>query len=128
MQHCKLTIITSVDGQETEFSCEGRMLLSAYTAKLVYAEENAKISLIFEKETVQVSRQGDYTLRLNLQQGERTNGVIGIGGNEGDIETYTHAISYSIGKDSLLASLRYDLLLGGEIQKMKLRIIARFVR
>ena len=46
-------------------------------------------------------------------------------GSEGDVEVFAHKVAYSIGRDSLLLSLQYDLLFGSEKQEMKLRILSR---
>ena len=125
MEACKLTINTSADGQETEFSCPGEMKLSTFGATLRYRQENALVTLTLDGETALVERVGDYTLKLFLKRGVRTVGSIGIGGNEGEVEVETSRVDYVIRKDSLLAMLHYDLIFGGEAQKMKLRISAR---
>ena len=125
MQACKLTINTCVDGQETEFSCPGELELSAFGAKLQYRQENALVTLVFNKETVSIVRLGDYTLKLFLQSGVRTVGYLGIGGNEGEVEIETERVDYAVRKNALLAMLHYDLIIGGEVQRMKLRISAR---
>ena len=125
MQACKLTITTLVDGQKTEFSCQGELELSTFTAILRYREENAIVTLSWNGESVSIDRQGDYTLRLFLQRGARTVGSIGIGGNEGEVEVETHRLDYAVRKNSLLAMLHYDLIIGGEAQRMQLRISAR---
>ena len=54
-------------------------------------------------------------------------GEIGIGGAGGEIHTFAHRVAYSVSKDSLLLSLKYDLLISGEKQEMKLRLLARLV-
>ena len=125
MQACKLTITTAVDGQKTEFSCQGELELSTFGAKLQYRQENALVTLIWEGESVSIERKGDYTLKLLLQRGTRTIGSIGIGGNEGKVEVEAHRVEYAVSKNSLLAMLHYDLIIGGEAQRMQLRISAR---
>ena len=69
-----------------------------------------------------LERRGDYTLSLLLKQGEISNGKLGFGGSVGDIQVKANKVSYSIGKDSLLSSLHYDLIFGEEKQEMKLRL------
>lgn len=125
MQACKLTITTSTDGTETTIHREGLCQLSVLGCELRYSEENAAVRILLKGETAEVERVGDYTLRLNLKRGERTVGYLGIGGSEGEIGVITHKVAYSQGKDSLLLSLNYSLLIGDEIQKMKLRLLAR---
>ncbi|MBQ8428762.1 MAG: DUF1934 family protein [Clostridia bacterium] len=125
MQACKLTINTSVDGQETEFACEGELELSAFGAILRYRQEKALVTLTLDGETVSVERVGDYTLSLLLKRGVRTIGRIGIGGNEGEVEVEAYRIDYAVRQNSLLAMLRYNLIIGDEEQRMQLRITAR---
>ena len=128
MKRCKVTITTAVDGRETEFSCVGTLDLSARIVKLCYSEENASVSLILDGETAQVERNGDYSLRLFLKRGKENEGALGFGENAGQIKVYTHRVAYSIGRDSVLASLHYDLLFGEDRQEMKLRVLARYIR
>ena len=125
MKKCRLTIVTAVDGQETEFSTEGELVLSVKDIYIRYRQDASVIELRLQGETAYIKRCGDYSLSLELRRGEKTKGLLGIGGNEGGIEVCTHKVAYSQGKDSVLASLHYDLLIGAEKQKMKLRIIAR---
>ena len=87
--------------------------------------ENAVIHLKVEKNSAWIEREGDYTLFLPLKQGELRKGRLGIMGSEGDVEVFAHKVAYSIGRDSLLLSLQYDLLFGAEKQEMKLRILSR---
>lgn len=125
MKSCNLTITTSVDGRETDFSCEGELFLSARSATLRYTQANASVSLVLDGQTAKIERVGDYSLRLFLQNGEESVGILALGENDGEMKVFTHRIAYSIGQDSLLASLHYDLLFGEERQEMKLRILAR---
>ena len=125
MRKCNLTITTAVDGQEQEFATRGEMELSLASALLRYREENAITLLKLYGNRASVQREGDYTLSLQLTEQALTDGSLGIGGGAGEIKTYTHKVGYSVGKDSLLAVLHYDLIIGGEKQEMKLRILAR---
>ena len=125
MKECELAIASSADGQENNFTRKGEMELSAFGAKVCYLDEGASVCIYFQGETVTIDRQGDYTLKISLQHGVVSEGVLGIGGNEGIIHTLAHKVAYSINENSLLATLHYDLLIGDEPQKMKLRILAR---
>ena len=125
MQACRVTITTSVDGVEKTINREGECLLSALSCELRYHEENAAVRILLKGETAEIERVGDYSLRLHLERGRQTVGMLGIGGSEGEIGVFAHSVAYSLGKDSLLLSMHYDLFLGGELQKMKLRLIAR---
>ena len=127
MKRCHLTITTVADGQKTGVSCEGQLSLSTYSAILRYQQDGASVALILEGETANIERTGDYSLRLFLKSGEKTDGTLILGGNEGKMQVFTHRVSYSVGKDSLLASLHYDLLFGTDKQEMKLRILARYI-
>ena len=127
MQACKLTITTTADGVENSITREGEMELSLAKVLLRYREENAFVVLILEGDTAKIEREGDYSLRLTLKEGETLMGEIGIGGAGGEIHTFAHRVAYSVSKDSLLLSLKYDLLISGEKQEMKLRLLARLV-
>ena len=125
MQTCKMTLTTSVDGVENTITREGEMEISLNETILRYREENAFVLLKLQGESAEIERQGDYSLRLTLQSGKLCEGEIGIGGNAGGIHTYTHKVQYSVSKDALLLSLHYDLIISGEKQVMKLRLISR---
>ena len=126
MQKCKFTIWTSADGQTSVLESEGEMSLDREEVRLAYREDNAFVSLIVQGERAQISREGDYSLRLLLKRGEKLDGLLGIGDGQGKIQTVAHKINYSITKDSLLLLLEYDLLFGEEKQEMKLRLLSRF--
>lgn len=125
MRPCYLTITTTADGVETELSREGEIELSVNKTVLVYKEEQAVVRFTLQGESAFVERQGDYSMRLWLKRGEKCEGALGLGGAEGLIYTYTHRVAYSIGNNSLLASLRYDLLINDEPQEMNVRLLAR---
>ena len=125
MQACKLTITTTADGVENTVSRDGEAELSLTSVQLRYREESAFVVMKLEGESAEIQREGDYSLRLFLKRGELTQGTIGIGGSNGEIQTFTHRVSYSISKDSLLLSLHYDFIISGERQVMKLRLLAR---
>ena len=122
MQVCKITLTTTVDGTETQIVKTGYASLSPLRSVVAYQEENAAITLIFEKGNVKLERRGDYELFLLLEQDKLSTGEIGLGGALGKLQAHTHKISYSVGKASLLALLHYDLLFGDERQEMKLRV------
>ena len=125
MQPCQLTITTIMDGNENSIIRKGTFALSLEKCVVCYREENADVQIVLQGETAFVERRGDYTLRLMLQRGKESVGVIGLGGADGEIVTYAHRVAYSMGKDSLLLSLHYDLLISGETQEMKLRLYAK---
>lgn len=126
MTACRLTITTSVDGKETDVSYDGQMTLTPLCATISYKEENAKVCLKLENGVVFIERKGDYTLSLLLKKGETCNGNVGIGGSVGDIQAYTTRLAYSVTDYSFMLSLHYTLFIGGEPQKMKLRLFAKY--
>ena len=128
MENCKLTITTAVDGRKTELSCQGELILLPQKAILRYRQEEAAIELCLDGEGAKIQRKGDYSLSFCLKNDTETIGKLGLGGNDGEINVFTHRVAYSIGKDSLLASLHYDLLFGEDRQEMKLRILARYAK
>jgi uncharacterized beta-barrel protein YwiB (DUF1934 family) len=126
MQTCDITIVTNADGQETSVSKTGVWsVLPNAEISLQYEETNAKICMTVGKDEVRVDRTGDYTLSLLLKQGKRCEGKIGIGGNEGKVFTQTKKLERKEKDGSLLLILHYDLLIGDEPQKMKLRLHAK---
>jgi uncharacterized beta-barrel protein YwiB (DUF1934 family) len=127
MQPCQLTITTVMDGNENSIVRKGTFSLSLEKCVVCYREENADVQIVLQGETAFVERRGDYTLRLTLERGKESVGVIGLGGADGEIATYARRVVYSMGKDSLLLSLHYDLLISGETQEMKLRLYAKAI-
>ena len=125
MQACKVTIATTVDGKTTEIVRDGEMSIENNGVKLRYTEENAQVLLCYEKGEVVIDRQGDYTMRLRMKKGETCDGVLGIGGSQGAIQTKTDRLAYSLKDDSFMLSLHYDLLIGNETQKMRIRLFAK---
>ncbi len=124
MKKCFLTIASAVDGKENTFSYEAELELSASSAVLRYMEEGGETELRFEKGEAQIERRGDYGLSLRLKEGERTRGTLSVAGADGEIEVQAARVGYSIGKNSLLASLKYSMLFENEIQEMSLRMKA----
>ena len=76
------------------------------------------------KNGVEIYREGDYTLRLTLRQGERVVGSLGIGGSQGEVFTNTERLEYILKENAVLLLAHYDLIVGGEVQKMKIRLKA----
>ena len=125
MKTCYLTIKSIVDGAENSFFADGKLERVDEKIKLSYCDDSALIRLTFYDGKARVDREGDYTLCLELAQGETTRGEIGINGNVGDLEICTHAIEFAHFGDGLTARLRYDILLGDDEQKMELHVQAK---
>ena len=92
------------------------------SAVLRYSDENATVLIRVDGEGVTIERDGDYSMRLFLQEGKRTVGTLSIAGNVGDVVVETQKIAYSIGKKSLLMQLHYTLIFGEEKQDMRIRL------
>ena len=90
MKNCKLTITTIVNGEESSIIRKGKMQLNATSAQIVYQDEDATVHIRLEKNCAYIERKGDYTLSLNLVQGEHGTGKIGIMGSDGEIGVDTH--------------------------------------
>jgi len=125
MQTCRVTIATTIDGKTTEIVREGKMSLQEGIARIIYTEENAEITLVFNNREVCIERVGDYTMRLRMKKGEICDGEIGISGSTGRVQTQVTRLAYSLKNDSFMLSLHYDLLLGDAIQKTKIRLFAK---
>ena len=122
---CKISITTTVDGEETQVTREGNLRISFTEIVLQYREENAEVTLNVANDRVEIIRKGDYSMRLPLQRNARTQGEIGVNGAQGSVELDTTRLAYSTTDNSLLLSLHYDLLFGKERQKMQIRLLAR---
>ena len=125
MNKCFLTITSVADGKETAFTRTGEFESSLNSTLIRYKEDNAEVTLRLENGVVDIERQGDYTLRLHLKKGERTQGVLGIKGSQGVIQTDTGRIAYSVTETSFMLSLKYSLIIGEETQEMKFRLYAK---
>ena len=69
LQACSITITTTTDGQETKITRQGKMALTALSARVIYQEEKALVDMFFQGNEVTIERKGDYTLRLRLKNG-----------------------------------------------------------
>ena len=125
MRKCSLTIVTTVDGQETSFSSEAELEGTLLFARLQYMQDGAKTILQFKDRKVFIQRKGDYSMQLHLEEGKTTLGQLTIGTNVGEFPITTKRIAYTITEKSLLASLHYQLMFEGAIQEMKIRLNAR---
>ncbi|MBQ9728810.1 MAG: DUF1934 domain-containing protein [Clostridia bacterium] len=125
MRACFLTITTTAEDREFDTRRDGEMELSPLYAMIKYREENASVVLTLQNKEIVMERTGDYSLRLVLEQGKIRKGSIGIGVQDGEIETFAKKIAYTIKDESVLLSLQYDLIIGGEAQPMKLRLFAK---
>ncbi len=129
MQDCRITIATSVDGaQESTVSHFGKLHFNKDDSCLLqYNETQAKVSMEIEENLVKIDRIGDYELHLQLKKGAICSGLIGIGGSNGEVQTRTKLLEYKESENGVLLLLKYDLLVGGEEQKMKLRLHAKII-
>ena len=125
MENVFLTISTTVDGTETQLSCNAEMESTLTSATLRYRDENAEVLIFVNGSKAVLQRKGDYGLYLPLEENTQTVGTLSIGGNEGSVEIYTSRLGYSIRKNTLLMQLHYTLNFGNEKQEMRLRIHAR---
>lgn len=123
-KECALRIKSIVEGQENVFSLGGRIEKSEKDIKLFYQEEESKVQVTFQDGKAWVDREGDYSLKLPLIEGLITQGTLGINGNSGNLDIFTHWIEYSLLNGKLSARLRYDILLGENAQEMELLIQA----
>ena len=125
MQPCKITIVTTEQNREIKTVRDGEMRLCGLDAVLVYKEAQAAVKMIFQGESVEIVRQGDYSMRLLLKKDKLEKGELGIGGSSGEIQTFAHKIAYSVRDNGMMALLHYDLIIGAEKQEMRLRLSAQ---
>ena len=125
MQPCKISIVTTEQDREIKTVRDGEMQICGLDVVLVYQEEQARVKMLFQGESVEIVRQGDYTLKLLLKKGKTGKGELGIGGSAGEIQTFAHKVMYSIRGNVVMALLHYDLIISGEKQEMRLRLSAQ---
>ena len=124
MRDASLTIYTTVDGEESCFSSKAEMEITSLSAVLRYIDSQAVVVLTLRGNQLLIERQGDYGLRLNLQEGEETLGTLSIAGNEGEVKVFTERLAWAIGKNTLILQAYYTLNFGNEKQMMRLRLKA----
>ena len=122
---CKISITTTVDGEETQATRTGSLRISFSEILLSYGEESGNVTLKIQKDRAEITRSGDYSMFLPLHRERRTQGKIGVLGTEGDVEIYTKRLAYSTTDTSLMLSMHYDLIFGSDVQKMQIRLLAR---
>lgn len=122
---CKISITTTVDGEETQATRTGSLRISFSEILLSYGEENGEVTLNIQNDRAEITRSGDYSMFLPLIREQRTQGKIGVLGSEGGVEIDTKRLAYSTTDSSLMLSMHYDLIFGGEVQKMQIRLLAR---
>lgn len=126
MQKCRVSVVSSADGQENAIVRVGEMQIDGLGCTLRYFDEAAVVEIALQGGAATIVRCGDYEMRLVLCNGETREGTLGILGAEGKVWTKTHRVKYSISECSVLLSVRYDLLFGKEKQEMKIRIYAKY--
>ncbi len=125
MAACNVFITTIVDGAETKFRYEGELSIRVQSFEIRYFEPQARVCLFVGNDRAEMKREGDYSLKLFFERDAMLNGTLGIAGSEGSVQTHTHYFAYSVKEKSALLSLKYDLIIGTEKQRMEIRILAR---
>lgn len=126
MQSCKFTITTSVDEQENTVVYDGKIDLGEVNTVLTYEDGGSRVCITLQKGMAFIDRQGDYSLRLRLEEGETHESGLGINGAEGKVFTRAHRVKYTFDRNIFKLSLRYDLIFTeNEVQKMKLNLKAQ---
>lgn len=125
MQKCRITIASVVDGRESEIVRTGEMESGGLTCKIIYQDGQATVEMLVKQGETIIVRKGDYDMRLTLREGETCVGTLGIMGTQGQVQTQTHKLCYSLTERSLLLSAQYDLLFETERQAMKIRLHAK---
>ena len=125
MPKSTLTITTTVDGKETQISPKGTLEADCEAIVVNYHDGDSETQVSVKKDSATIVRRGDYGMALTLVKGAKTQGELTVSGSVGKIEIFTHLIEYSKKSNKYLITLRYDLLFGGEPQKMQVRIFAK---
>lgn len=126
MHACKFTITTAVDEKENTVIYDGKIDIDDSMVVLTYEDGASLVCITLQKGIALIDRQGDYSLRLHLEEGKTHESGLGIGGSEGKVLTKAHHIKYTFNRNVFKLSLRYDLIfMEDEVQKMKLNLTAR---
>ena len=125
MKNCRIKLSSTVDGKKTETAYEGQIEVLDNLITVSYAEEQAFVELRLMDKKVSMQRTGDYTLKLAFEKGKVCNGLLGIAGSEGALQTETTRLAYLVTDDSFMLTLHYKLLIGTETQDMRLRLDAK---
>ncbi len=125
MQACSITVFSTTDGEEKQFTADGEWLISSDKTEIRYTDGSSQVGLTVSDGCADLSRTGEYTLFLPLRAGERSVGLIGIGGSSGKVEISTKKISFTKRSDEAVFCAEYALHFGQEIQRMKIRVKAR---
>lgn len=128
MKPCVVKINTVIDGRASSVQKTGEMSLDALSAKLIYQDDGATVTLTLADDVLHVLRVGDYFLQLRIEEGKQHAGKLGIGNSVGEISVYTTKLSYSLTKTSWLLLAKYTLFTGGEPQETSIRIQAKYGR
>ena len=105
MQACRFTITTAVDEKENTVIYYGKIDVSETMVVLTYEEGASQICITLQKGIALIDRQGDYSLRLHLEEGKTKESGLGIGGAEGNVLTKTHRVKYSLERNVFKLSL-----------------------
>ena len=129
MNNGRLSISTKIDdGEETTSSFDAKILINALSAEIHYHDGNSFSSIYVDVQGVKISRKGEYTIDLTLEEGKTTVSKLGFGDSTGEITTITEKVSYSLTENSILLSLKYALVFSAnEIQRMKIRLLAKII-
>lgn len=126
VKRCDLSLKSVVDGKKNLFFSVGQFEEKEDKIFLSYREDAASICITFCDENACIDREGDYSLHLPLKNGKTSQGELGINGNIGTLDIYTHKLCYFFEGNKFKVCLRYDILLGDTPQKMELDIQAKF--
>ncbi len=121
MQACQIKISTAVDGEEKKIVRRGSISRGDEVV-LQYEEENAKVKITLRNQRALLEREGEYGLRLPLEEGKTTEGALSLSGAHGDIPVHTQKVAYVFEEKGGEIELHYQLLFGEEKQDMRLRI------
>lgn len=124
MKPCSIEIRTDTDGQISMFETTGELIL-ADDPILKYSDHGSNVT-IYLSEPLRIVRDGDYTLSLTFKKKERTEGMIGLGGNSGSIDVVTENCRIERNHDAYLVYCVYQLDFGTSVQNMKLHLVAKF--
>jgi len=124
MKACVVTVKTYEEAKCTPRSYFGEAeVLSAESAKVIFSDENGKITLNVSK-NLTMERAGEYNLSFNFCKGKITQAKIGLGESAAAIPLYTEEYAFSVRENLIRVYIKYSLNFGKEKQNLKVVLAA----
>ena len=125
MQAKSLSIVTTVDGNQTQFSAPCTLEKQLDGVRVVYTVDGAQTTVFATQGRAEIVRAGDYGMHLCLSAGGCLSGTLEIAGSVGEVTGKTHQVDCVFKGNALMILLRYDMQFGSDVQKMQVRMMVK---